>query len=147
MSAHTDALAAELLALQNDNGLINPVDVVHWARGNAASQLHAKLEWDDAVAGERYRIWQVRALISVHIVDAQGERQFVSLSSDRPTGGYRPVSEVVGSVELREIMVADALAEVERLQKRYDRLTELSAVWQAADKVRERRRGAKAKAA
>jgi len=140
MSKQMDSIGDELLALQNDEGKINPAEAVEWARTNVDSHLHAKLEWDDSVAGERYRIWQVRTLISVHIVDSEGARKFVSLSIDRKEGGYRPINEVLERIDLREVMLRDALAELERVQRKYQHLQELSEVWAARDKVSRRRR-------
>jgi len=143
MSDRTDGIGAELLKLKNEDGIINPAAAVKWARRNTKSHLHAALEWDDDVAAERYRVWQVRALISVHIVDADGGRRFVSLSIDRKhdgSNGYRSLDDIVARQDLREIMLSDALADLERIQERYKKLTELEPVWQQADTVRERRR-------
>jgi hypothetical protein len=143
MSARTDTIAAELLALRTAHGVINPVSVVQWARKNRKSRLHAQLDWDDGRAGEKYRIWQVRALIAVHVVDAGGGRRFVSLSVDRShdgSNGYRSLDEIVGRPDLRDIMMSDALAELERVQLKYQRLSELQTVWEEADRVRKRRR-------
>jgi hypothetical protein len=144
MSDRLDSLTDELTALRNANGLINPVEAVNWARRNRKSKLHAHLTWDDGIAGERYRVWQIRELISVHIVDNEGGRRFVSLSVDRGTGGYRPIGEIIGRVDLREIMVADALADLERMQRRYEKLTELQTIWAAADEVKAQRKRPKA---
>jgi hypothetical protein len=141
MSERTDTIADELLALRSDDGRINPAEAVVWAKRHTKSRLHGALEWDDAVAGERYRIWQVRALISTYVLDvATGDRKFVSVSIDRQSGGYRSLAEVIATPDLREVMVADALAELERVQKRYERVTELQTVWAEADKVRSRRK-------
>jgi hypothetical protein len=143
MSDRTDSISAELLKLKNKDGIINPAKAVEWARENTKSHLHANLEWDDTVAGERWRVSQVRQLIAVHIVDAEGGRRFVSLSIDRKhdgSNGYRSLEDVVGRPDLREIMLKDALADLERVQERYKKLTELQTVWEAAATVRERRR-------
>jgi hypothetical protein len=142
MSDRTDGVAAELLKLKTVDGIINPSAAVEWARKNKKSLLHRSLEWDDGIAAERYRIWQVRALISVHIVDAEGSRRFVSLSIDRKhdgSNGYRSLEDIVARPDLREIMLADALADLERIQARYTKLTELAPVWEGAAQVRERR--------
>jgi hypothetical protein len=134
------AIADELLALRNDNGVINPAHVVDWARENTASRLHASLEWDDTLAAERWRREQVRTLIAVHVVDADGSRKLVSLSIDRTaSGGYRPLDEVMGQPSLREVMLKDALVDLDRVQKKYARLQELERVWLAASQVREGR--------
>ena len=134
------AIADELLALRNDNGVINPGEVVTWAKNNPGSRLHASLEWDDALAGERWRREQVRGLIAVHVTDADGSRKLISLSIDRTaSGGYRPLDEVLGQPTLREVMLKDALAELDRVQKKYEKLQELERVWLAASQVREGR--------
>jgi len=109
-----NTLAMELLALKNDNDLINPAEVVAWARRNHNSRLHGALEWDDDIAGEKWRISQVRSLIAIHVVDATGMRGLVSLSIDRTPGnnGYRGLDDVVARPDLREILMQDALAEL-----------------------------------
>ena len=143
MSDRTDTIGAELLALKNADGVINPAKAVAWAKDNPESQLHNSLEWDDSVAGHRWRLWQIRSLISVHIVDSDGGRRFVSLTIDRKhdgSNGYRSLEDVVRRPDLREVMLADALAELERIQARYKRLAELAPVWEQADRVRGRRR-------
>lgn len=142
MSERIDTIADELLALKTDQGVINPSEVVQWARANPGSRLHGALQWDDETAAGRYRIWQVRALISVHIVDVDGGRKFVSLSIDRSgghSGGYRPINEVMDDEALREVLLKDALEELERVQKRFAKLKELTAVWEEMHKVKRRR--------
>ncbi len=142
MSDRTDGIATELLKLKNDSGVINPAEAVTWARTNRKSRLHAALEWDNDVAGERYRIWQVRSLISIHITDPDGGRRFVSLSIDRKhdgSNGYRSLEDIAARPDLREIMLKDALADLERVQARYSKLSELQPVWEQADAVRQKR--------
>jgi hypothetical protein len=143
MSERTESIATELLALRNGNGVINPAEAVSWAKTHRKSSLHGALEWDDEIAGEKWRIWQVRQMISVYIVDADGGRRFVSLSIDRKhdgSNGYRPLSEVMERPDLREVMMNDALHDLERVQERYKKLTDLNEVWAAAEKLRARRR-------
>jgi hypothetical protein len=140
VSARVDGIAAELLALRTEGGVINPSEVVQWARDNPGSRLHGSLTWDDEAAAERYRIWQVRALISVHVVDNDGGRRFVSLSVDREgSGGYRPIAEVMDDQTLRDVLLKDAFAELERVRKRFEKLTELASVWDEVHKVKRRR--------
>jgi len=143
MSERTDRLTEELVALRNADGVIVPSEAVKWARRNKRSQLHASLTWDDEVAGEAYRIWQVREIISIQIVSKDVGRQLVSLSVDRTNGGgYRRVSDIMERPDLREVMLADALADLERMQRRYAQVKELSVVWEAANTVAARRKAA-----
>src|SRR5262249_15890022 len=130
----------ELLALKDKDGLIHAGKAVDWARKHPKSWLHSQLEWDDAVAGEKHRIWQIRELIAVHIVDAAGAGQMVALTIDRGVGGYRSVADVLKVPDLREVMLSDALNELTRVQNRYQALQELQRVWHETDRVRRIRR-------
>lgn len=138
VSERTDSLADELLALKNDSGKIVPSEVVQWARKHKRSRLYAELDWDDSSAAEKHRVWQVRSLIAVHITEPEGPRRFISLSIDRRDGGYRPLSDVMARQDLRAVMLQDALDELERVQKRYDRLVELEPIRTATAAVRRR---------
>jgi len=129
-------VASELLRLER-GGLIKPVEAVAWARGHPQSALYAELEWDDSIAGEQYRIQQVRQLIQVFVEPVHQTRQFVSLSIDRVGGGgYRRIESVMGQQDLRTILLKDAFSELGRMQERYQALTELDRVWAAADAAR-----------
>lgn len=129
----------ELLALRNSDGMLPPRVAVQWARENPRSELHAEFEWDDKVAGELFRIDQARRLIAIHVVDSGGHREMVSLSIDRSEkSGYRMMSDVIAKEDLREILLADALAELKRVEQKYAYLTELVQVWAAAQEVEAR---------
>jgi hypothetical protein len=65
----------ELESLQQQSGVLKAEDVVEWARVHSDSALHGAIEWDDAVAGHNYRLWQVRQLISIHVVSNNRPRQ------------------------------------------------------------------------
>jgi hypothetical protein len=135
MSERIEGIGTELLKLRDKEGKISAAGAVEWAAKNKKSHLHAALEWDDAIAGVAHRVWQVRNLIAVHVLDAEGSRRFVSLSIDRGEGGYRQISDVMSSADLRKVMLDDALAELERMQKKYRHLQELETVWAARDRV------------
>lgn len=137
----------ELLALKqaSDDGLLHADLVVDWAEANPASSLHAQFQWDDVIAAREFRIYQARRLIQLHVVAEDGSPQMVSLSFDRTKGGgYRSLSDVLQSRDLSDIMLADALAELERVQKRYERVKELTSVWAEVNQVRVRRSRRKA---
>lgn len=134
-------IQAELLALRDSNGIIDARRAVDWAKQHQDSALYQALEWDDATAAIEYRISQVRRLIAVHIVDAEGHRQVVSLSVDRQQGGgYRSVQDVLSVDDLRAVMLSDALEELQRVQRKYEYLQELAKVWEAAQQVEQETR-------
>lgn len=130
-------IETELLGLRNDEGLIVPEDAVEWARANPQSDLHHSLEWDDERAAHQYRLWQVRKLIAIYVVSEEGHRATVSLKSDRSRGaGYRLVNDVMRNAEMRQQALNEALAELQRLQERYQYPQELARVFEEAEHVR-----------
>jgi hypothetical protein len=133
----------ELLAIQakSADGMLHGRTVVAWARTNKRSALHQEFEWDDARAGHQYRLWQARRLIALEIVADDSTAQVVSLRFDRSRGGgYRAISDVLSSRELSERMLADALADLERVKERYRFVKELCSVWEELDRVKESRK-------
>ena len=143
----------ELVAIQEaDPGrLLRPPEVVAWAEKNQDSALYGSLEWDNEKAGHAYRLWQVRSLVKLHIIEDKGGPTFVSLSIDRIAGGgYRSLEDVREHRDLRQCLLDDALAEHSRFQRKYESLQELEGVWAAADEARAevaRKRAARPKAA
>lgn len=134
MSVRQDALAAELRALKNREGLIVPREVVAWAKRNRNSLLHHKLDWDDKSASQSWREHQVRMLIAVHVIEIDGHpvREFPSIPSDRiEGGGYRDIRDVVKKKNLREQMLEEAVNELKRVKEKYEHLVELKAIWDA----------------
>lgn len=117
------------------------VDAVHdWAKAHPNSELHKAIEWNVNAAALKWQLQQIRQLIKLHIVTDDGEPEVVSLSIDRvkPGGGYRKIEDVVADKELSEIMLDDALAELDRMRVKYRFVKELTDVWAATDKVRSR---------
>lgn len=130
------SIREELLAVQaaSADGLLHCAEVVEWAKANPTSSLHAAIQWNNATAADAYRLWQVRQLIQLHVVSEDFKETMVSLSIDRKAGGgYRSVSDVVARPDLREIMLQDALNELERLRHRYGRVKALATVWREVD--------------
>jgi hypothetical protein len=128
----------ELLALKDQSGMIVAEDAVEWARDNPQSDLHRSLQWNDQKAAQDWRVWQVRRLIAVHVLTPEGDRQVVSLSIDRTNGnggGYREMDDVLARQDWRDVMLADALAELNRIEAKYKRLEALAQVWAAKAQV------------
>lgn len=132
------SIKSELLSLQHSDpqNTLHVADAVRWARENPTSLLHGALEWDDRVAAEAHRFSQVRQLIAVHVLNDEGAPMVVSLSIDRKAGGgYRDITDVGARPDLRQIMLADALNELERVRVKYERVQELASVWDEADRI------------
>jgi hypothetical protein len=144
MTEHREAVRSELeLICQSHGGVLRPEDVVVFAR-NKRTALHSEFEWDDAKASAEYRLWQARTVIRVAVTvlpsphaDQEPVRAYVSVASDRvrPGGGYRPLADVMTNDEMRSEMVIEALNEVKRWRRKYDRIRELVPIFRAIDKV------------
>jgi hypothetical protein len=134
-------ITAELRRIASSNGgLLLPQDVVDAARPKT-SVLHSRFEWDDDKAAESYRLWQARQLIRVTVEMLPGiaapTEVFVSLTPDRNANrGYRIVTDVLSDAQLRQIMLEDAVAELEVFKTKYARLRQLAVVFQAIRKVK-----------
>jgi hypothetical protein len=129
----------ELLALQtaSPDHILYPRNALEWARANRQSALFNALEWSNREAAEKWRLQQVRQLISLHITFADGTPQVISLSIDRTSGGgYRSVADVMKIPDLRKIALMDALRDLERVRLKYQHLEELARIWEELDGVR-----------
>lgn len=120
-------------AVRERHGALTPQAVVNDARPDDAP-LHDRFEWDDRVAGERYRVEQARELIrSVRIVfhepgdPIKEVRGYVSV--DRPHGReYVPLEEARDDPLTRAIVLRDAEREWRALYQKYRGLEEFLAI-------------------
>ena len=91
----------ELSRIQEQRGGLEPASIVEEARPEDAP-LHPAFEWNDTVAGERYRQWQARDMVrSLRIVyeNAEPAPAYVHVRYD-DGGQYQSVSMVVQNVDL-----------------------------------------------
>lgn len=110
---------------QENGGKITPELVLERAKSKQ-SPIHHRFEWDDSVAGSLYRIEQARSIIQsvkVEMPTQQGTtvtvRAYVSLPSDRANnGGYKHVSEVISSRQMREELATDMAKTAREWQQR-----------------------------
>jgi hypothetical protein len=144
------SIETELLEIKGNKELLTAEEVVAWARTHPNSALHNAPEffgWDEKKLAYQQMLNAARRLIVLHLrMDDAGPR-FVSLSVDRgrPGGGYRDIHEVVQSQSLYDIMLADALNELERIQRKYERVKALAPVFKAVRRVRTRQQARKGK--
>lgn len=135
----TEAMYVELeeIRKKDHSGRLLAPDVLAVAE-NPSSALHWAFTWDDTKASRLYRLQQAGALIrtAVSILASKSEpvRTYVSLEQDRRNGGgYRATAEVLTEEESRARLLDDALRALRALERRYQCLQELAAVFAAAD--------------
>ena len=140
------AIQKELdLIARKHNGLLRPENVVDAAK-NKESVLHSCFEWNNTKAAKEYRLWQAREIIAVHVTvlhkETKPTRVYVSMMNDRirPGGGYRPIEVVLSNKILRKQFLNEALADLKRIEDKYNQLTELAEVFKAIRRVSRRRK-------
>lgn len=126
-------LRDHLQAIYDARGTLSAPLVVDEAR-DPNSPLHSRFEWDDTVAGDRYREVQARELIrSVRIVyrEAKGKRPegstraFQHIRRD-DASTYVPSDEVARDPILTQIVLMDMRREWKTLQARYAHFEEFT---------------------
>lgn len=117
-------------------GDLTPKIVVDEAR-DTDHPLHHRFEWDNSIAGEKYREIQAAQIIrSVKITyNAAGSteprtvRGFLPLQrEDSPAASYRPVHEVFANELTREMVLRQFRMEWQQLKARYSHLEEFAAI-------------------
>lgn len=117
--------AEELARIHNTNGVLTPDDVLSEAE-DESNPLHPAFEWDDAVAGKKYRRRQAQDLIySIRVVKEDQKEEPVYIHS-ASSGGYKTAEEVVSRVDLYEEAYRKALARIGEAEHSLRQLEELS---------------------
>ncbi len=139
----------ELEAIRaGSGGLLQSRAVINRAR-DKSSPLHSHFEWDDTIAGERYRHIQARELIANCTLEIESPEQktvrvraYYSLPSDRgvPNGGYRVLADILDDDHLTKELIEMALGELETFQAKYDKIAALRPVFQAVESVKKKNR-------
>lgn len=124
----TTALRDHLHAIRDEAGSLTPRIVVDVAR-DPEHPLHGRFEWDDSIAGEKYRLAQARELIrlAVEFVDAPSGpvkvRSFHSVNRvDGPT--YEPVADIKADGFMSRLVLQSAEREWKSLFRKYSHLAE-----------------------
>ena len=123
----------------NSLEVISQQNIVDLAR-DVNNPLHNDFEWDDAVAGEKYRCEQAsRMLLALIVIDEKLTqkpdteiRAFVSVPEPRT---FEPIRAVIQNKDKREYMLSQALKELQAFQRKYAILTELEPVFDAIESL------------
>lgn len=127
------SLRENLTRIYEQRGQLTPRAVVEEARPEG-SELHNRFEWDDSIAGEKYRLAQAAELIrSVRIEYRQPDgttsevRAFSTTRGQDPDhAGYRPTEELLQGEFSRQLLLKQCRRDIEDLQRRYGHLVEFA---------------------
>lgn len=113
---------------QQNDGQLTPQCVVDAARP-VDHPLHSRFEWDDAVAGERYRRHQARELIrSVRVehvdptVPEEDRPRYFHAVTRADGHSYASIEEIVADPELQKRVLLQAEVEWRSLHRKYKHL-------------------------
>lgn len=131
------SLRAQLTDIYKAQGELTPKLVVDLAR-SADHPLHSRFEWDNGIAGEKYREIQAADLIrSVRIKysDNEGEeerdvRAFHVIPRE-DSSSYVPIEEVAQDDFSRKILLQAAEREWKSLRRKYAHLDEFMSIIKA----------------
>jgi hypothetical protein len=142
----SDAAKQALADISERNGHISPALVVKAAK-SITNPLHDYFKWDDAEAGNLFRLAQARLLIrevKLDIVRRDDKKREISIETSRAyvsppsiRGGqsYLKLSDAMDNPVLRDEMLERAKRELKALKDRYKQLDELASVWDAVELI------------
>lgn len=121
-----DTAAKELERIRKQHGAVTPESVVAEARPEDAP-LHPTFEWDNGVAGEKYRLIQARTLIrAVQVVtdDEKPTTVYTYVPPPQPAGSgeYHPTATIAQQVDRYALALSDAMRFLRSAQDRVDEL-------------------------
>lgn len=130
---------------ENNGGELTPHLVVKEAK-DKNSPLHEVFEWDNSIAGERFRVQQARELISCVIVEvkfdhtSRDQKAFFSVKNTNENREssrvYVTLNRVLTEPDLRKNVIADALREVEGWRIRYNQYVELGNIFKVIESTK-----------
>ena len=111
---------------------LTPENVVEHARNNESSILHNMFEWDNDIAGEKYRKIQASSIITsirVQIIDEKDEekppkvvRAFVQMKKQSE---YQLIETAIADVDKYQILLEKAYKELGQVKNKYTTLQEI----------------------
>lgn len=115
---------------------ITPQSVVDLAR-DEKSALHSDFEWNDTIAGEKYRKIQASEMIRMFVFtpvkeDNEPTRVF-EISTQKNV--YKPTQMIVKNEDEYQSLLKMAVRELNNFKRKYHRLAELGKVFEAIEEI------------
>lgn len=133
--ADAEKVATELECLGEQYSL---ADVVNRAR-DENSEMHTIFEWDDSVAGQKYREHQAATMIRQLVLtkEENGEQKKTNVRFMVSTGNrdntYTPIKCILRNQNEYEAMLERAMSELRAFKKKYSSLSELEEIFALID--------------
>ena len=111
------------------------------ASRDETAPLHDEFEWDDAVAGEKWREQIARVMIGNLVVTVEDKpeappvRAYVQIEPS--TGQYENIETVLKSAEKTDTLMLTAMRELNNFERKYSNLTAFAGVFREIRKLRD----------
>lgn len=105
------------------------------------SPIHEMFEWDDSVAGHKYRLSQATNIIVSLAVEVEKDseprtvRAYYNVSENEKKGKFVNMQFAFENPDTKEIVLKRALNELQMFKKKYENLSELSMIFDQIDLV------------
>jgi hypothetical protein len=118
---------------------ITAENVVNLAR-NENSVIHDDFEWNDTVAGEKYRVLQAKEMLRMFVTenikeDCEPIRAMFPVITKEDKREYKPTEIILKNVDEYQQLLKTALDELRAFKKKYKSLAELDNVMEEIEKV------------
>lgn len=127
-------------AIEKEHGKITSELVLQDAEPED-SPMHELFEWDDAVAGHKYRLSQATQIIISLAKEVEEDpkpkpvRAYYNVSNGERKGSFVNVKTAFENPDTRDIILKRALKELESFREKYQNLSELAGVFKQIDKL------------
>ena len=112
-----------------------PATILEYAR-NENSELHKRIEWDDTVAAEKYRLQQARQIVCnlVYKEEKKEESTNLRVFYNAPSSKtYEPTRILVRNEDSYKELLEQAKSELRAFKNKYRMLTELEEIFELID--------------
>ena len=105
------------------------------------SPLHELFEWDNEVAGHKYRLQQATQLIISLAIEPEETpkpkpvRAYYNVSSDEKKGSFINMKSAFSNPDTKDIILQRAKKELEAFKVKYQNLSELADVFEKIDEL------------
>ena len=115
---------------------VTPENVLDKARDDS-TELHKCFEWDNSIAGEKYRLIQARDVIRHFVIeykkDEEEPQKIRTYQISTTTNQYKPTRVILQNPDEYSALLERAKDELRDIQRRYNTLAELEEVFAAID--------------
>lgn len=115
---------------------VTPENVLDKARDDS-TELHKCFEWDNSIAGEKYRLIQARDVIRHFVIeykkDEEEPQKIRTYQISTTTNQYKPTRVILQNHDEYAALLERAKDELRDIQRRYNTLAELEEVFAAID--------------